>query len=97
VYMFDVPMAMKDTISVACGGQRSGSGVRGLKAELLNEAEAAIPGGSSTETATDDLLIQNVAVPAGDTLLHLRVSAASQATDVTSDFYRCGIHFQAAQ
>jgi len=97
IFMFDVPASINDTISVACGGQRSGSGVRGLKAEVLSESENAVVGGSSTESATQDLYVQAASVPSGDKLLYVRITASSQASDVTSNFYRCGLHFRAAQ
>ena len=96
IFKFDVPASMKDRISVACGAQRSGSGLRGFKAELLDDVGAAIAGGMGTETAQADLLIQNVPVP-DVALLHVKLTAASQAADVTGDFYRCGLHFMAAQ
>lgn len=90
-YSVDVP-AGSATISVACGGQRSGSGLRGLKVSVLGANNMPITGGIGTESETKDLFLQDVAVPAGVTSLKIKVEAASQDAEVTSTFYRCGIH-----
>jgi hypothetical protein len=78
--------------SVACGAQRSGSGLRQLKASLLKDDMMQTQLKTGTEAADKDLLLQDVAVTAGDSLL-LKVEAAAQDMTVTSSFYRCGIHF----
>ena len=90
-----VPATNADQISVACGAQRSGSGLRGFKAELLDDTGAAIPAATGTETVDKDLLIQDIKVPTGKTKLIVKLTAASQATDTSSSFYRCGMHFRA--
>jgi hypothetical protein len=97
VFMFDVPQAMADTVSVACGAQRSGSGLVAFKATLMDEQEASLSGGTATETAAKDLGISQALVPAGNQLLYMQVEAGSQNATITSNFYRCGIHFRAAQ
>jgi hypothetical protein len=82
------------TFSVSCGGQRSGSGLRGLKASVLKGSDGtAIAGATATESELNDLLLQNAAVPANETALVVKIEAASQAATVTSTFYRCGFHF----
>jgi hypothetical protein len=89
-----VPATDADQISVACGAQRSGSGLRGLKVELLDDTGAAISGATQTETADKDLLIEDIVVPTGKTKLIVKLTATSQATDTSSTFYRCGAHFR---
>ncbi len=88
-----VPATNADTVSVACGAQRSGSGLRGFTMELLKSDGTSIA--SMVEAADKDALIDKSPVPAGETKLVLKVSATSQAADVTSTFYRCGVHFAA--
>ncbi|HVK66720.1 MAG TPA: hypothetical protein VM694_19685 [Polyangium sp.] len=90
-YSVEVP-AGSATISVACGGQRSGSGLRGLKVSVLGANNMPIAGGVATETETKDLFLQDVAVPSGVTSLKLKIEAASQDAEVSSTFYRCGAH-----
>jgi hypothetical protein len=92
-FSVDVPPGMTK-FSISCGGQRSGSGLRGLKASVLKGSDgAAVPMATATETEVADLLLQNSAVPAGETSLVVKIEAASQAATVTSTFYRCGFHF----
>jgi hypothetical protein len=81
-------------ISIACGAERLGSGVTGLKAELLNPADANAVVASATESATKNLLIDAVALPQGASKLLVKVTGAAQTADVSSSFYRCGIHLQ---
>jgi hypothetical protein len=95
-FKFAFPADMADTISIACGAERSGSGLRGLKATLLDDKGAPIAMGSAVETAEADLLISKLAINAVAGSLAVKIEAASQAPDVTSAFYRCGIHFAAA-
>ncbi|MRG95786.1 hypothetical protein [Polyangium spumosum] len=90
-FSVDVPSGAA-TVSVACGGHRSGSGLRGLKVSVLGANDMPIAGGVSTETAQNDLFIQDANIPAGVTSLKLKVEAASQDPNVTSTFYRCGVH-----
>jgi hypothetical protein len=91
-----VPTANADVVSVACGAERSGSGLRGFKMELLNSDGTPIAGASMSETPDKDALIDKISTPAGATKLILKVSATTQATDVSSTYYRCGVHFRAA-
>ncbi len=90
-FSVDVP-AGTATVSVACGGQRSGSGLRSLKASVLGANDMPITGGTSTESEIKDLFIQAANVPAGLTSLKVKIEATSQDPSVTSTFYRCGIH-----
>jgi hypothetical protein len=79
--------------SVSCGGQRSGSGLRGLTATVLRGSNGMpLAGGTATENEVNDLLIQDLP-PGAETALVVKIEAASQAANVTSTFYRCGFHF----
>ncbi len=80
-------------LSVACGGQRSGSGLRGFKADVLKGSDgSAITGGTATETATTDLLISELDVGA-ETSVIVKLTKGSQDANVTGTYYRCGFHF----
>ena len=83
------------TVSVACGAQRSGSGLRGMKFEIVNAGGTSLaPKAEGVDVADDDAFIDKAAVPAGANTLLLKVSGATQDALVTSDFYRCGIRFE---
>lgn len=94
-FSVQVPSSKADQVSISCSAQRSGSGLRGLKVSLLDATGQAVAGASKSETETEDLRLQNIAVPAGQATLAVKIEAASQAADVSSAFYRCGIHFSA--
>jgi hypothetical protein len=97
-FSVDVPAGlMMNTVSVACGGQRSGSGVRGLRASVFKGTDmaAATVVATASEDAMTDLLINAKAIPAGETKLSVKIDATmAQDATVTSTFYRCGVHFQ---
>ncbi|AKT41687.1 PPC domain-containing protein [Chondromyces crocatus] len=87
-------------LSVACGAQRLGSGVRGLKVEVLNGNGAGLGASyTRTEAADTDLLISNQALPATVAAgkLLVRVSADVGDGTVLSRFYRCGVHLSPVQ
>ncbi|WP_437805415.1 hypothetical protein [Sorangium sp. So ce1078] len=96
VDIYEVPLDDVEegwTISVICGAQRHGSGVRELSAEVLNGDGTPISAAthSATETEEEDLLIDGAAIPEapeGNRLL-VKVSAGTPATDVTSRGYNC--------
>jgi hypothetical protein len=94
-FLAGVPGTAAEVVSVACGGERSGSGLRGLTATLLDSSGTAVPSGTGIESATQDLLIDSVSVPAGATSLILKLEATSQDPNVSSSYYRCGLHFRA--
>lgn len=83
--------------SVACGAERSGSGLRGFTIDVLKADGSAIAGASVTESSIDDAILSSLPVPTGATNLIVRLSATSQASDVSSTFYRCGIYATPAQ
>ena len=80
------------TVGLACGAQRLGSGLRDFRATLVDEQQNTIGSGILTESEGADLYIPNIALPNGLTKFYLKLEAGSQATDVTSTFYRCGVH-----
>jgi hypothetical protein len=89
-----VPPSMAGVINVACAAQRSGSGLRGLTATVLDSLGTPVGGpASASEAAASDLLVSTLPVPIGATSRIIKLEAASQAPDVLSAFYRCGIHF----
>jgi hypothetical protein len=79
-------------VSVACSAQRRGSGLRGLTFQLLDAEGVALPSAASTEGPDEDASLADIDIPAGARSLLLRVSAESQEPNVTSTFYRCGVH-----
>lgn len=82
----------KTKIAVSCGAQSSGSGVRGLKATILNGATEV---SNAVENATSGLSLSDVDVPSGATELLVKLEPSqAQAAGITGAFYRCGIHFQ---
>ena len=82
-------------MAVYCGAQSLGSGLRSFKVDLYSDAgTTAIANGSQVEPAAG-VAITTLKSTADGTPLYIKFSAASQATDVSSTFYRCGIVFQA--
>jgi hypothetical protein len=80
---------------VYCGAQSSGSGLRSFKVDTYSDAgTTAIDKGSQVEAA-DGIAILTLTTPADGAKIYLKTSALSQAADVASTFYRCGILFQA--
>lgn len=90
---FKVATNGQPSLAVACGAQRSGSGLRNLKAEVLKaDGITPIAMGSATETATMPINL-DVDVT-GNTDVVIKLTATQDAT-VKSTFYRCGIYPQA--
>lgn len=82
------------TFYIVCGAQSNGSGLRGFKAEAFSAPTTAITGGSATEAA-DGLVLDKLPTPADGGTILVKFTATSQASDVTSTYYRCGIGFAA--
>jgi hypothetical protein len=92
-YRVDVTTLANSTIAVACAGRWYGSGLRDLKWEVLDETTGMpITGATATEPVDDNAYKGDIVIPAGATNVIVKVSAASQAADVTGSFYRCGVH-----
>lgn len=80
-------------VSVFCGARTLGSGLIDLRAALVTDDGSEINGASDVETATKEIAIQNVAVPAGAAKVHLKLNASGQDAHVAGTYYRCGIVF----
>ncbi len=93
---FSFPVAMGDSISVACGALRNGSGLQGFKAELFVGGESRQ---SETEVATADIAWSTsttaskpaVAVTAAGTAV-LQLTATGRSATNTGTYYLCGVH-----
>jgi hypothetical protein len=85
-------------VSIACTAQRAGSALRGFTGELFyNDAMSGMPKSvaSVVETATKDAYSGVFNLPSGVTSYVFKASSAQSADpNITSAFYRCGIHFQ---
>lgn len=93
----NVPASNSQTVSVACGAERSGSGLRNFKVELLKSDGSAVTGGAIVESATQDALLSQLTTPTGQAFLVVKLSASSMDATVKGTYYRCGIHFRAPQ
>lgn len=83
------------TVAISCAGERYGSGVRGLTAELLEAAApyTAVTGGQGTETASDSIYLPDITVPAGQSQFIVKMSSDVPSSTVMGRFYMCGYHF----
>ena len=92
-YKVDVTTLADATLAVACAGRYYGSGLRDLKWEVLDETTGMpIAGATATEPIDDNAYKGDIVIPAGATNVIVKISAGSQAADVTGSFYRCGVH-----
>ena len=91
-YKVEIPETLGAGMKIypACGAMFSGSGLRGFKLSVLAADGTELA--SVTESNTTDLYIDGVAIPEGAKEVAFKMEAESQAEDVTSDFYRCGLH-----
>jgi hypothetical protein len=87
---FQVNVFPGDLLTVVCGAQRSGSGVRGLTASVRTTAGVELMSGSETPAA--QLLIEDVD-PGAEANLVVRLTKTSQDAVVEGTYYRCGFHF----
>jgi hypothetical protein len=88
VFSFSPPAGVE--MNVFCGSASSGSGLMGLRAELLGPDGTTVLG-SATETATEGAAIQMVAVTMGGMPHYVRLTATGQSAEVTGDWARCGL------
>ena len=75
-------------MTVACGSQSSGSGVRGFRVELRNADDEVISGADENE---ENAYIQQIAGQSAGTY-YIRLSATGSDPEVSSRFARCGVH-----
>jgi hypothetical protein len=90
-----------DTVSLGCGALRGGSGLVGATFAVNDSADTEMQ--TETETDTEDIYWSDttygfetmpaVAITTAGTYYFV-VSAASQNPNVSSNFYRCGIHVE---
>ncbi|MBK7861346.1 MAG: hypothetical protein IPJ65_22580 [Archangiaceae bacterium] len=102
VDFYSFPATAGDSIALACGALRDGSGLKGATVEILG------PGGSlqtGSETTEADLVwisgpdggvdegATNKSVPAATTgTYNLKVTTTTQDATNTGNYYRCGVH-----
>ncbi|EYF07362.1 PPC domain-containing protein [Chondromyces apiculatus] len=84
------------TVSVVCGAQRLGSGVRQLTVEVLNGNGSSLSANhKQTETEAEAVQIDSASIPAtvqlNKLLLHVSAGSAGDAA-VLSRFYRCAVY-----
>ncbi len=96
VDVFSFSAGAGDTVSLACGALRSGSGLVGATFEILSSTASLQ---TETETETADIYWgtgttkskPEVAISAAGTY-YLKVSHVSQDGSNTGDYYRCGLY-----
>lgn len=85
-------------VAFACTAHRSGSGARGFLGELHYTDPSTMMDKllvNSLESAQNDAFTNYVNLPAGVTDLVFKVAVTKpQDPNVSSSFYRCGVHFQ---
>jgi hypothetical protein len=84
------------TVSVVCGAQRNGSGLRGVKASVFasNGTTPLTSTATATETATADLLLEDLPLGSETSKIVLKIEATQTSdANITSTFYLCGVHF----
>jgi hypothetical protein len=96
---FGFTAAAGDTVSLACGAIRSGSGLLAPVFAIHGPADAELQ--KETEVETKDILWSNeplsspsmgaVAIATAGTH-YVRVTAAGQSSEVEGNYYRCGVH-----
>ena len=92
-FLVEVPESVADgtyEASIACGAQRSGSGLRGFTYALHDAEGVEIK--KAKESKSGAVVLEGGLVPAGTETLLVRLSAESQADDVAGTYYRCGLH-----
>ena len=86
---FSFTVMAGEAVTIACGSQFSGSGVTGLTVDLRGMDDSVVR--TAMETLTEDLVLQDVTVPAPGTY-SLRLTKTGQLADVTGTWVRCGVH-----
>ncbi|MBW2276456.1 MAG: hypothetical protein JRF63_03125, partial [Deltaproteobacteria bacterium] len=86
-----------DTLTIACGAARSGSGLEGARFAIHDDADTEME--FEVETDATDVWwadVDNASKPAltisSNETYYLRVSASGQDSAVSSNFYRCGVY-----
>ncbi len=88
---FSITTIGDEQVTVACTSRSSGSGILGLRADLLTvEGDPLDPPATSTETDVEGALLFNVTVPSAGTYV-LRLTRMAQDPELTGDWVRCGV------
>ena len=89
-YLLAIPETVVQPVklAVSCSAQRDGSGLRKFAMAVVN-AEGQYLSGLKTEQPGVAVELTALPIPADASSVVLKLSAASQADDVTSDYYRC--------
>ena len=88
---FSFAVKSGENIFVSCASAKYGSGLEGLKAEVLDSGGTVLAGGSATETFATGVIIQNLTPGAVGTYT-VKLSTTGQDANVTGDWVRCGFH-----
>ena len=80
-------------ITAFCSAQRAGSGLRSMTIRLLKSDASEISGAKWVEDETTDASIKDIPVN-NEAKMLLKVEAKTQAADVSSKYYRCGVVVQ---
>lgn len=89
---FRIPV-LDETFGLICGSEREGSGARGFKATVYG-SDGVTQIATKTENATPTGVLRLTELdPGANTELVIKVEKGSQDPEVTSNFYRCGFHF----
>lgn len=85
---FSFSVAAGEKVSVYCGSQSAGSGIMGLKAEVVNASDVTLA--QETESATQGIAIRDVSVGGAGTY-YVKLTKAGQDAAVTGNWIRCGV------
>lgn len=83
---------MMKQVAVFCGAQRSGSGLRGFKVTVSNDADGSMIG-TVTESDKDDASVPATSYGNATTIRIQVETTLPKDPAVSSDFYRCGVAF----
>jgi hypothetical protein len=86
------------TLAVACGAERSGSGLRGFTASVLKADGTAwldADGNSATalESASEDIFLFDIPLDDTESGVTIKLEGTTPDATVLSRFYQCGYHF----
>jgi hypothetical protein len=88
---FSITVAGDELVTLACTSRSTGSGIIGLRADLLMaNGEPLEPAATSTETDSEGAFLQDIEVPSAGTYV-LRLTRTSQDPEISGDWVRCGI------
>ncbi len=92
-FAIQVPMGMS-YLTLSCAAAAIGSGLGEFSVEVLTSAGDDLSGGAQIE-AGSAIFIQNLSIPAGQTVM-LLLRATSQQPGISGTYYECGAHVAAS-